>query len=84
MSSVDLCRTQISGPKTTKNARTGVDDGESDPLRVLQRHSLGDELADHDVQEGDDQEGEDDREDRRHPRVEELLEHRLAHGTDCQ
>ena len=59
-------------------------DGQRHALGVLQGHALGDELADDDVQERDDQEREDDREDRRHPGVEEVLEHRLAQGTDCQ
>jgi hypothetical protein len=55
--------------KRTKKPRTGV---ERDPLRVVERDPLRHQLADDDVQEGDDQEGEQDGGERGDPVVEEL------------
>ena len=57
---------------------------ERDGLRVAERHALRDQLADHDVQVRDDQEGEAIRDDRGRDRVEHPREDRLADGTDTQ
>ena len=51
---------------------------------MSERDSLGDELPDHDVEVGEDQVCEDDREDGRHPRLEGIREHQLAERTDSQ
>ena len=51
---------------------------------MAERDPLRHELADHDVQVRDDQQREDDGEDRRHHRLEEVREHRLAEGADRQ
>ena len=50
-----------------KNQRTGRRDRERGSLRVAERDPLRHELADHDVQVGDDQQREDHGEERRHP-----------------
>ena len=55
-----------------------------DPLRVAERDPLRDELADHDVQVGDDQQREDHGEDRRQRRLEQVREHLLAEGADTE
>ena len=57
-------------------------DGERGPLRVPERDPFRHELADHDVQVGDDQEGQDDGEERRHHAVETVGEHLLAERAD--
>ncbi len=57
---------------------------ERDALGVAKRDSLRHQLADHHVQEGDDQEGEGNRQDARHHRVEAVREHLLAESADCQ
>ena len=59
--SLERCSTQISGLKTTKKPRTGVETASATPLRVAEGDALRHELADHDVQEGDDQEREHER-----------------------
>ena len=50
---------------TTKKPRTGVGDGERRPFRVAERDRLRHELADHDVEEREDQVREDHRDDGR-------------------
>ena len=84
MSVVDSWSTQISGRKTRKNQRTGVESSERRPLGMAERDPLRDELADHDLEVGDDQERDDHREERRHHRVETMREHLLAERTDRQ
>ncbi len=51
---------------------------------MAERNALRHELADHDVQVGDDQEGQDHGEEGRHDRVEPVREHLLAQGADGQ
>jgi len=57
-------------------------DDERGRLGVPERHALRNELADHDVQERDHEEGEDHREQRGHDRVEHLRQRVLAEGAD--
>ena len=57
---------------------------ERDPLGVTERDSLRHQLADHHVQEGDDQEREGNSQDARHHGVEAVGEHLLAECADCQ
>ena len=83
-SSLDRWRTQISGLKTKKNSRTGPRHAERDPLGVAQRDPLRDELADHDVQERDDQEREQHGQNVAEPLVEQLGQHPLAQRADRQ
>ena len=49
-----------------------------------ERDALRHELADHDVEVGDDEQGKDDGERRRDHRLEQVREQRLAHGADRQ
>ena len=72
-------------PKHEEEAAHRRRDGERRPLGMAERDPLRHELADHDVEEGDDQQ----REDRRRAnvamhRLEEVREHRLAEGADRQ
>ena len=69
-------------PQADEEPAHGRRDGERRPLRVAERDPLRHELADHDVQVGDDQEREDHGEDRRHHRVELVREHLLAERAD--
>ena len=71
-------------PEQQEEAAHRGRDREGHPLRVLERHALRDELADDHVEERDDQEGEEDREDRRDPGIEEILEDGLAQSADSQ
>ena len=82
--SVAFRSSQITGPKTTKNPRTGARDPERRPLRMPERGALRHELAEDDVEEGEDRVGEDDREHRRHPLSNSLRQRRLAESADSE
>ena len=72
----------MNGRKRVKKRAYRRRDGERGPFRVPERDSFRHELADHDVQVGDDQQGEDDGEERRHDAVELVGEHLLAERAD--
>ena len=69
-------------PKGEEEPVHGARDGERRSLRVPERDPLRDELADHHVQVGDDQERDDHRQHRGHHGVELVREHLLAQGAD--
>ena len=77
-----LRSTQTSGANTVKKARTGADTQSAVALGVAEGDALRHELADDDVEEGEDQVGEQDGEERRHPVVEASRERLLAERTD--
>ena len=71
-------------PHQDEEPADGPGDEDGGRLRVPQGDSLGNELADHDVQVGDDEERERERDDRGRDRFEDVREDGLAESTDGQ